>query len=480
MRITKVLKTVIIICLLLLLGTGIFAAVYLKQQMDKTTYFDHTTINNYDVSGKTPEEITERLYADYGAPMITLTEHGEEALKGSLADLGYTIDKETLSERLNEALKKQRSDVMVLVDSLMNGNSFQIGIPFTYDESVFLNAVNAGALKEERIASVDAEMCFDENEMNYYMKPEVEGNEFDDRQLQSLVKEQVDILVSAKEPQPDLIIAVPDSIYVKPQVRADDAELNNLCNIYNSYDKADITLLFGEEKIHLDWNTIREWLIIENGIGTLNETAIYEYVMGIAQKYNTIYYDRTFATSLGSTITFSGHENEYGYLVYEDGEFSQLLADINANMKTEREPVYSHAGLRRNGRDDLDGTYVEISIGTQQIWFYKNYELITQGNIVSGCVAKGTETQTGVFPLAYKESPSVLTGGNAENGWESEVQYWMPFFDGQGLHDASWRGSFGGNIYLTNGSHGCVNLPYDVASAIYNNIEEGTAIILYK
>ena len=83
-----------------------------------------------------------------------------------------------------------------------------------------------------------------------------------------------------------------------------------------------------------------------------------------------------------------------------------------------------------------------------------------ESDIVTGDVAKKTETQTGAFPLAYKQSPGVLTGQNAENGWNVNVSYWMPFFDGQGLHDATWRSSFGGNIYLTNGSHGCVNLPW--------------------
>ena len=130
--------------------------------------------------------------------------------------------------------------------------------------------------------------------------------------------------------------------------------------------------------------------------------------------------------------------------------------------------------------DDLAGTYVEINLTAQHLWFYKGGELIVESDFVSGSVAKGTETQTGVFPLAYKESPSVLTGGNAENGWEQDVTYWMPFFDGQGLHDATWRGSFGGNIYQTNGSHGCVNLPFDAAKQIYDNIDAGVAIILYK
>lgn len=45
--------------------------------------------------------------------------------------------------------------------------------------------------------------------------------------------------------------------------------------------------------------------------------------------------------------------------------------------------------------------------------------------------------------------------------------------------DANWRTEFGGGIYLENGSHGCVNLPPDVAPVIYNAIDYGTAIILY-
>ena len=77
---------------------------------------------------------------------------------------------------------------------------------------------------------------------------------------------------------------------------------------------------------------------------------------------------------------------------------------------------------------------------------------------------------------AIDRTVSVLEGDT----WREEVTYWMPFHDGQGLHDAPWRSSFGGNIYQTNGSHGCVNLPYNVAQTIYENIEAGMAILLYK
>lgn len=55
----------------------------------------------------------------------------------------------------------------------------------------------------------------------------------------------------------------------------------------------------------------------------------------------------------------------------------------------------------------------------------------------------------------------------------------MPFNGGIGLHDASWRSTFGSEIYRTNGSHGCVNLPTKVAEDIFANIESGIPVICY-
>ena len=56
----------------------------------------------------------------------------------------------------------------------------------------------------------------------------------------------------------------------------------------------------------------------------------------------------------------------------------------------------------------------------------------------------------------------------------------MPFVYGQGLHDASWQSSFGGNRYKTgHGSHGCINLPENQAALIYNTIDGGYPIIIY-
>ncbi len=67
----------------------------------------------------------------------------------------------------------------------------------------------------------------------------------------------------------------------------------------------------------------------------------------------------------------------------------------------------------------------------------------------------------------------------AGQGYRTPVSYWMPFNNNIGMHDAGWRKSFGGNIYKTNGSHGCINLPYSIAEEIYGYIEQGTPVICY-
>jgi lipoprotein-anchoring transpeptidase ErfK/SrfK len=61
------------------------------------------------------------------------------------------------------------------------------------------------------------------------------------------------------------------------------------------------------------------------------------------------------------------------------------------------------------------------------------------------------------------------------------VQYWMPFYQGFGLHDASWRnGNFGGQDYYYGGSHGCVNLPLATAEFLYNWADIGTPVWVHN
>ncbi len=506
-----------LIVMLCLIGIGIGAlGYYLYEQANSGLFFENTRINGYDMTGKTAKEAMLILERDYSAPKLELKEGSETALTLTLEQMGYTVDEMELLDELKSCMREQN---VRLLFSLMGGNEFEVDIPFEFDEDTFNEAVSASNFSIPRTASADASLEF--NGTEYYIEPEVYGNEMDDADLRVMVKDYADKLVEEKRPQKDGTLEIPESFYFLPAVTQDDSEMNTMMGIYNSYCKAKITLTFGEQKEIVDWKMVQTWLNIEGGEATLNEEAVYNYVYELASRYDTLYYARDFTAHDGRTIhyessdygyqidrvneeavynyvyelasrydtlyyarDFTAHDgrtihyesSDYGYQIDRDAEAQQLIQDIYANTAVEREPVYAVKGYKRNGRDDIDGTYVEANLTQQHLWFYIDGELVIETDFVSGLPRDGRETATGVFMIPYKKSPETLTGDT----WEEEVTYWMPFHDGQGLHDAPWRNEFGGNIYQSGGSHGCINLPPAAAAVIYENMQERMPIFLYK
>lgn len=118
-----------------------------------------------------------------------------------------------------------------------------------------------------------------------------------------------------------------------------------------------------------------------------------------------------------------------------------------------------------------DANHILISINEQRLWFYQNGVLQLSSNIVTG-TSGVNDTPRGSFRIQGKAQSVYLRGP----GYKSFVNYWMPIYGEIGLHDATWRSSFGGSIYLTSGSHGCINLPYYIAQTIYYDAPIGIAV----
>lgn len=118
---------------------------------------------------------------------------------------------------------------------------------------------------------------------------------------------------------------------------------------------------------------------------------------------------------------------------------------------------------------------MEIDLGGQHLYLYIDGKKILESDLVSGNVARGYATPAGVYGLTYKERNATLTGET----YATPVKYWMPFNGNIGMHDASWRKEFGGEIYRTNGSHGCINLPEEIAETIYGYVEQGFPVVCY-
>lgn len=100
--------------------------------------------------------------------------------------------------------------------------------------------------------------------------------------------------------------------------------------------------------------------------------------------------------------------------------------------------------------------------------------MVLETDVTTG---KNNATKAGSFKIRNKVRNTYLTGKN----YKSFVKYWMAYSgNSYGIHDASWRNKFGGNIYKTNGSHGCVNVPTNMATKLYSLIEIGTPVYIKR
>lgn len=129
-------------------------------------------------------------------------------------------------------------------------------------------------------------------------------------------------------------------------------------------------------------------------------------------------------------------------------------------------------------RKASDGeVWIDVDITNQTITAYSGDTPIVSGSCVTG-IEGAYDTPTGTHYIMSKETGATLRGENPDGSlYECPVDYWMPFTDsGCGIHDATWRGAFGGDIYKSSGSYGCVNTPYDVVSEIYAIADVGTRI----
>ena len=123
---------------------------------------------------------------------------------------------------------------------------------------------------------------------------------------------------------------------------------------------------------------------------------------------------------------------------------------------------------------------VEISLGNQLVYAYSGTQCIFASPCVTGRVINGNATPAGRFKIYNKERNRTLRGFNADGSkYASFVSFWMPFNGGIGLHDATWRTNFNADVYYNYGSHGCINMPYDKAAALYNIIYVGMPVYVH-
>lgn len=470
----KTLKIILGICIAaaILAVAGLFGYTYMA---DHNTLGRKISVWGVEVSRLDAKQAEEKIAAEFENRPVSFQENDKEVYSMTLKDLGYSLNEEDLLNKLTD-LQKQREENRKIFPKEENVNLECQIEEDEEQEKQALDLSNFGT--EERKSSTDASIQYNEEKKEFILVKQVQGTEIDPDKLETTVDTNLNAAFDTALLGDTITIPLNKHVYISPAVTATEDMENKVTSLNSQlkkYRSTTVTYTFGSETVVLNADTISSWLKAEGETLTLDEDAIKTYISDLANKYNTIYVPRTFHTSAGTDVTIEG--NEYGYRIDQDGEYAQLVEDLKSGTAVTRDPVYSKTGYQRNGTDDLAGSYIEVSLDAQHLWLYKDGNLVTETDIVSGKPVKGRETYRGAWPIAYKASPFNLT--SAEYGYDVKVNYWMPFVYGQGLHDASWQSSFGGNRYKTNGSHGCINLPKDQAALIYETIDAGYPIIIY-
>ncbi len=158
---------------------------------------------------------------------------------------------------------------------------------------------------------------------------------------------------------------------------------------------------------------------------------------------------------------------------YESGEIYALEEGYYLVATGDAQVGY----VKKSDMGTLTDTAVVIDISAQTLTVYSGNKIVLTSPIVSGKDNEERHSDLGIFTVKYKEKDTYLTDGSTYN---SHVDYWMPYNGGEGMHDAQWRSRFGGDIYKTNGSHGCINLPLEKAAELYNTIHTNDNVLVKR
>ena len=297
-----------------------------------------------------------------------------------------------------------------------------------------------------------------------------------------------EVIYNASENETGYVNLVDEGVYKSLEEQANYQEL------VDEWEKLNKTIDFNMvyhlatgEDITVDSSVISKFIMTdeegnvmfdENDEAMIDSEAVLAYVQDLSDKYDNMYTDKKFKTTRGDVVTIPyTRYTTYGSLINVKAEAEELENFVREhNEPAEREPIYVKKEDHGTYANNYGGTYVEVDITGQHMYYYKDNELVFDTDVVTGCKANGNMTPNCVCYIVNKARNVTLIGP----GYESFVYYWMCITGQIGIHDATWRRTFGGEIYLYGGSHGCVNTPIDKMSELFQIIEIGTPVIVHQ
>ncbi len=462
-RLLKHVVVILGIVIVSLMVTYVGLAVYYHNAFPYGTW-----INGIYCTGRSIQKVNDDLAAQFTYDGIIVEDRDGESYLITAEDIGYQFD----FEKALELYLKQQNPWM-WIDSLFGGNQVELAPVVSYDNDAFDACFEALPICQDQRPDQERRVEIVRTSQGYELVNE--------RTNVLLLEEAKGAILSAIEAAESHVSLVEAGCYHDLELTAQMRETLEIWEKLAGFQQCGIVYRMGEEEIPVDASVVCDWIAVEDngcflldssGQLQLKENAIEEFVASLAEKYDTVGASRQFLSTRGELVTVEG--GLYGNKIDREAEVAYLKAAFETKKKEVHEPAYLQEAWKQ-GSEDIGSTYIEVDMTDQKMYYYVDGVLTIDTPIVTGNTSRRMGTPSGVNFVYAKQKNRILRG----EGYASHVDFWMPVKGNIGIHDAAWRGKFGGAIYKTNGSHGCINTPRAAMEQLFELAEIGTPVIMF-
>lgn len=446
-------RNIIIICsaAFIILLSAVLSIVAVYNNGKNSGFIHNTYINGIDVSDMPVDEAEKKLVEKWNGKEYIVKDKKNGKRISTLTDFDFKYD---ITDELGKA--QQRTGIVtVLAYYGIAKNDISVAMKTDGYGGSFIKQIKEIDLPVSGSKKVETRNAYvDMSDTEFRIVPEVYGNVISRKSLAERIRKDITDGVFLMEYDEE-------EFYVQPEVKKDDPELLAKQENCRKFLTMDVSIDLKYRTMKLTPEQLAQMIDVDDTSSTVSKKKVQEFVDDNATAAEYKY------------ISYSG---KGGYALDRKSLIHDLYKLLRSGEDGKCTAKYTDGRVSPGTTD----TYVEVDISRQHLWFMYKGKLLVETDIVTGNVAKNDDTPTGLYSVYAMLSPTTLNGFNDDGTkYASDVSFWMPFNGGVGLHDAPWKSVYGGSEYLTRGSHGCVNMPYNAAKTTYEHMTVGTAVLVH-
>lgn len=434
-----------------------------------TTFPPHTSVNGENVSMKSIKDYKLDELLSVKTETVKFFDEGSGYKEAATFD--------SLGVYRNYDMNSIRVNSWIWPITMIVGRDYKLDRSFVYNEAKLEKGLSQlDCVKNPNVEDPkDAYMALGTSGKFEVVKEET-GTRIDMNNLVAVTK---DVLGNGNE-EVNLV-----DCYKKPAVLSDDEGLAKLCDKSNEILAAGFSIDLGGglvKKIPAD--TLGRILWYSNGKLTVKQDEVNTYAESLAAEYDTFNTSRELKIG-NNKIRLSPKEGDtfYGWTLNVKDTAKAISDAINGSdieKGAVATAVWDRRGAGHGKKNDFGDNYIVVSIADQHMWAYSDGKLLVDTDVTTGMDVPGRRTPTGMFWSLNWNREYTMHGSYGS----SFCHYFIGVTSyGVAVHDAPWRDRYGGNIYVANGSHGCINTPYNAMHTIFETLvshsDDKIPIIIY-